>query len=144
MGMDVLGRHPVSEVGEYFRANVWLWHPLWAYVEDCYPHIAEKVPLAHSNDGDGLRSKKSSQELGRALLADVKSGKAAQYIEHRTQFIAALPDEACPSCDGKDAQCDMCAGQGKVPPLASWYDLDTESIQGFAEFLMACGGFKIY
>ena len=54
MGMDVYGREPENEKGEYFRNNVWWWHPLWMYVEETFPEIAKLVPNAHSNDGDGL------------------------------------------------------------------------------------------
>jgi hypothetical protein len=28
MGMDVVGRNPRTEAGEYFRANVWSWGPI--------------------------------------------------------------------------------------------------------------------
>ena len=37
MGMDVYGRAPTSESGEYFRANVWSWHPIWNYCEVLAP-----------------------------------------------------------------------------------------------------------
>lgn len=28
MGMDVYGKNPTSEAGDYFRANIWSWSPI--------------------------------------------------------------------------------------------------------------------
>jgi hypothetical protein len=39
MGMDVFGKAPTRKVGEYFRSNVWYWHPLWHYCEEIAPDI---------------------------------------------------------------------------------------------------------
>ena len=34
MGMDVYGKEPKNETGEYFRSNVWWWRRLWDFVCD--------------------------------------------------------------------------------------------------------------
>ena len=34
MGMDVSGRLPSSPKGEYFRANVWSWHPIHTLITE--------------------------------------------------------------------------------------------------------------
>ena len=52
MGMDVYGKAPTAEVGEYFRRNVWGWRPLWDMCLDLFPELTEKVEYGHSNDGD--------------------------------------------------------------------------------------------
>ena len=57
MGMDVIGKKPKAEVGQYFRNNVWWWHPLWEYVCEVPPALANRVRYGHSNDGDGLRAR---------------------------------------------------------------------------------------
>ena len=60
MGMDVSGRKPSSEAGEYFRATVWSWHPIHALIiELCSDLLSEKMlrQLAF-NDGAGPRSQK--------------------------------------------------------------------------------------
>ena len=36
MGMDVYGRRPKSERGEYFRNNIWWWHPLADFILNHY------------------------------------------------------------------------------------------------------------
>ena len=41
MGMDVYGRKPKNETGEYFRRNVWGWHPLWEYCCEANPEITQ-------------------------------------------------------------------------------------------------------
>lgn len=51
MGMDVIGQSPVSERGEYFRNNVWWWHPLWEYCERLAPDLIPSDNLGHYNDG---------------------------------------------------------------------------------------------
>ena len=42
MGMDVYGTKPKNETGEYFRANVWYWHPLWDCLDKLHPNICGK------------------------------------------------------------------------------------------------------
>ena len=59
MGMDVIGVQPKTETGEYFRNNVWYWRPLATFIQDVYPHIAEKCTYWGSNDGDGLDAEDS-------------------------------------------------------------------------------------
>lgn len=171
MGMDVYGKRPASEVGEYFRRNVWGWHPLWNYVEDNYPEIAELVEHAHSNDGDGLNAKKS-MELAQLLESDLKTGKAIEYVESRNKRLSELPMEDCKYCDatgirsdsvgvqwglpdrelseekkivlGRDkGTCNGCDGVGQTSQWETNYYLDVDDIKEFADFLQACGGFEI-
>ena len=54
MGMDVIGKNPKNETGEYFRNNVWGWGPLATYVCQVAPEITAKCKYWQSNDGDGL------------------------------------------------------------------------------------------
>jgi hypothetical protein len=154
MGMDVYGTNPKNQVGEYFRRNVWGWHPLWEYCQDTHPDIANKVEHGHSNDGDGLESA-DSIKLAKALKKDIRSGSAQKYIEGRDAILDALPDEDCEYCDEKGnrewtenevtviKKCNACSGSKKVRPFATWYQLELEDIKEFANFLENCGGFSI-
>ena len=54
MGMDVYGRNPTTKQGEYFRNNVWWWHPLADYCTSVAPDITAQCNSWHHNDGDGL------------------------------------------------------------------------------------------
>ena len=90
MGMDVYGKNPKSEVGQYFRRNVWGWHPLWDYVENVHPEIAELVEHAHSNSGSGLGSR-DSKKLAKLLMDDYNSGRVAHYVVERNKQLSVNP-----------------------------------------------------
>ena len=171
MGMDVYGKNPANEAGSYFRRNVWGWHPLWGYVEDTYPEIAELVEHAHSNDGDGLNAE-DSLKLAKLLMSDFESGKAEEYVAERNKALAELPFEECPICKGTGIRtdeigkeygwdtktlepdiaiivgrttgsCNACNGVGKQENWATNYFLEPDDVKEFAEFLENCGGFEI-
>lgn len=171
MGMDVYGKNPANEAGSYFRRNVWGWHPLWGYVEDTYPEIAELVENAHSNDGDGLNAE-DSLKLAKLLMSDFTSGKAEEYVAERNQALSELPFEECRICEGTGIRtdelgvqsgwperelpadiaiivgrtkgsCNACGGVGKQENWATNYYLESDDVKEFAEFLENCGGFEI-
>ena len=171
MGMDVYGKKPKSEAGEYFRRNVWGWHPLWDYVEENHPEIAELVEHAHSNDGDGLGAR-NSNKLAKLLLADVKQGKVAHYVRERNLKLSELPFEVCTLCEGTGIRtdevaiengmhtqelpediaiivgrtqgyCNVCNGIGKKEAFETWYSLEEDDVLHFSEFLAQSGGFEI-
>ncbi|MFZ4823974.1 hypothetical protein CQW32_04945 [Pseudomonas putida] len=107
MGMDVLGQAPFSERGEYFRNNVWWWHPLWEYCERLAPDLIPSDNLGHYNDGWGLDGP-ASLELANRLAAALQSGQVEQYAQDYAGFLAALPDEPCTTC----------AAPGRIPTPA--------------------------
>lgn len=119
MGMDIIGRKPTTRKGEYFRNNVWWWHPLWDYCSFVAPEICEKVTHAHSNDGDGL-NEYDSKKLAKSLSASIKNGTADMYISERDKRIS------------------------KEKSWEASYQLDTENIEMFIKFLRGCGGFNIW
>jgi hypothetical protein len=171
MGMDVYGKKPTNEVGEYFRRNVWGWRPLWQYVEDNHSEIAALVEYAQSNDGDGLNETKSKL-LSKLLREDLASGKAQAYIDSRNKYLASLPLEHCDLCDGTGIRtdevgvsngmperelspemasiigrakgyCNGCHGEGTKVAWDTHYSVDLEDLEEFADFLESCGGFEI-
>jgi hypothetical protein len=171
MGMDVYGKSPTSEVGSYFRNNVWWWRPLWEYCETQHPEICSGVSGAY-NDGDGLDAD-GAAELGKALLADVASGKTKAYGDKYREWQKSLPKEPCTYCAttgirtddvGKDmgqdkkelddedkvlygrthGWCNGCDGAGWTDNFALNYPFDSENVQQFAEFCLASGGFEIW
>jgi len=94
MGMDVYGLKPKSQVGEYFRNNVWWWHPLWDYCCFLDNSLIEKVPNAHCNDGDGLNAI-DSRKLGFLIKDAVENGSAEDYILSYNEYLESLPEESC-------------------------------------------------
>ena len=171
MGMDVYGKNPTDEVGEYFRRNVWGWHPLWEMVEDLFPELASKVQEGHTNSGDGLNAV-DSEQLGTLLAEAAKDGRVALWIKERNEAVAALPMEDCQICDGTGIRsdeagikwgqhdkalsseqaavlgrefgwCNGCEGNGWRAPFASHYGTSVECAGEFSDFLAASGGFEI-
>ncbi len=99
MGMDVIGRQPKNKIAEYFRRNVWGWHPLADYVLQVAPDTASACKHWHTNDGDGLNAK-PSVELAEVLRREIAAGRAAKYVHRRNSILATMPDEECPICEG--------------------------------------------
>jgi len=121
MGMDLIGISPTKKCGEYFRANIWWWSPLWEYCDQVAPEICEQVKHAYSNDGDGLDDE-DSKALATVLLKEHKQGNTKKYQDERDTKIKALSE-------------------------GSWgthYGFDADFVKEFASFLRYCGGFNIW
>lgn len=168
MGMDVYGKNPLNERGEYFRRNVWGWRPLWDYCENLHPELAGKVTYGHTNDGDGLDGP-DSLSLAQGLQRDLHDGTARTYVLTRKERLDALPKEQCELCAGTGIRtdavgyemdqpnkpvdpevygrtkgwCNGCDGHGERDSLETWYRLEVDDIREFADFLQYCGGFEI-
>lgn len=153
MGMDVSGKAPRSQVGEYFRRSVWGWHPLAAYCQQFT--AADGCSYWHSNDGDGLDDEGAAQ-LARDIRESIASGSATEFIKARNKELAEMPDEDChicggtgfrlavPNCGPGDNPCNGCNSTGKVRPWHTHYNLEVDDLNEFAAFLEDCGGFEIY
>lgn len=113
MGMDVSGKAPTSEVGEYFHANVWWWHPLADYIEQNYPCYYDMNPHWHTNDGGGLNAM-DSKALGEAIQKDIDEGRALVWICARDTALSELPSEVCDLCNGTGHRTD-----GVIPPRSA-------------------------
>lgn len=166
MGMDVFGLKPKSNIGEYFRNNVWWWHPLWDFCDSVAPEICNKVESAHYNSGDGLNAI-DSRKLAFLIKEQIKTGAAQQYVDDYYAAIEQLPLENCYCTksqkslfesyvsDGSipfpkteeyidpNPECKICSGSGKMKNFASSYHISLENIEKFSNFLMDCGGFQI-
>jgi len=168
MGMDVHGRKPDSPAGEYFRANVWSWHPIAEYCRLVAPNLIGKIEYLHSNDGDGLGGT-DSRKLAALLKEQIESGGTERYLASEQAKLDALPDEKCDMCDGtgirtdevgvkngmpdrittlpdgteRKGYCNNCQGKGSLRPWATHYGFDLDHLKEFAEFLEHCGGFSI-
>ncbi|NIF54862.1 hypothetical protein [Burkholderia sp. Ax-1724] len=154
MGMDVIGRSPVSSTGEYFRNNVWWWHPLWQYCERIAPDIIPRNNLGHSNDGWGL-GHQASVALAARLDSAIRKGHTTAYARARETHLASLPAESCSICGGSGMRaeppaigpgtltCNGCNGMGHRPNFETNYPFSVENVREFIAFLRDCGGFRI-
>ena len=150
MGMDVYGKAPRNEVGEYFRNNVWFWHPLWDFVCNVDEATEKERSAGHTNDGFGFNDLRS-QRLAKRLRALDVEGKLDEHERATKAAMDALPDQRCNICDGTGTRrdmvvadgCNKCTGQGKVRPFETWYKFTAENARDFIAFLEACGGLEI-
>lgn len=158
MGMDVYGKAPTSEAGEYFRNNIWWWRPLAEFLTDTYPELTYRCEYWHTNDGDGLDAE-GSTALAHALTRDLDNGTVDAYAANRAETLAALPLQECWLCHGTGARtdeigrqhgldkpggCNGCQGAGKTPHRATQYPFSVENVREFTDFLTTCGGFEIW
>lgn len=99
---DKLHKYQNEVPGDYFRANVWYWRPLWEYVcIHCKGIVTEKdVKSGGYNDGHKI-SKTKSKRIAARLRRIEKNGLMNAYINDREEYLNALPDEWCEVCDGK-------------------------------------------
>lgn len=114
MGMDVVGLAPTAEVGEYFRNNIWWWHPLASYLTATYPDLTAGCEYWGSNDGDGLNAAEAIA-LAAAVQRDVADGSVAAAA---AEFAAQRRD---------------------IPVRFS-----VENVAAFADFAAHSGGFAIW
>jgi hypothetical protein len=98
MGMDVLGKNPTSEAGEYFRNNAWYWRPLAEYCFEVAPDVAALCKHWGTNDGDGL-DERNSLLLADALQREIDSGRCKRWGEVRASERERLPNEPCKLCE---------------------------------------------
>tara|TARA_R110002020_G_scaffold43_1_gene287 strand:+ start:1076 stop:1609 length:534 start_codon:yes stop_codon:yes gene_type:complete len=98
MGMDVYGRAPEKEWGEYFRSNVWWWRPLWNYTaeidrfyaeqKNAHQLISEKLfESGHCNDGEGLETEEDCRDLVKRLQWSIDEGLLAEYQKEIDESI---------------------------------------------------------
>ena len=160
MGMDIIGRSPTGECGEYFRNNVWWWRPLADYCFSVAPDICAACRYWHSNDGDGLDAAKAFA-LAKALQKEIDAGRTKFYARRYASEQELMPNEPCDVCAGTGVRktgphrgagdlreggikCNDCQGAGYVCAWASHYPFSTENVAAFAVFLCESGGFSIW
>ena len=166
MGMDVYGRKPKNETGEYFRANVWSWRPIYWL---CYTAISrheeetgydDLIPDKtfrgmEYNDGYGLRSDRKCNLLSDYLqdVVDIFFDPSGIPFEHKPSgdFKFGVDKDGKFYIDtgfytdkeGKFLSEEKCKDpniEGKHSP----YRTNKEHIKGFIDFLRNCGGFQVW
>ena len=69
MGVDISGRKPKTEAGDYFCSNWWGWRPIHAISEAAMLNSKLDYDSSNwgSNDGKGLRTQKQCDKLADAI-----------------------------------------------------------------------------
>jgi hypothetical protein len=155
MGMDVCGKNPTTEEGEYFVNNAWMWHPLADYVAAVAPDIAARCEYWHTNDGDGLDAE-DSLALADRLQAEIDVGRTARYERLYRSRQEAAPKVPCWLCEGTGTRrragdpkhggirCNACGGNGVVDDWVTFYPFSVENVRRFVAFLRGSGGFEVW
>jgi len=152
MGVSVYSVSATSPEGSSFHRNWWWWRPLWEYTQSVAGDLVANVNGDYNN-GEGL-DLEGSEKLAQVLFAHYASGHAKTWHEERLARLATLPKETCHVCDGNGvtlktlpkkelSECSICKGEGMVANSQNNYSFDPEDVREFAEFLKACGGFRI-
>lgn len=174
MGMDIVGKKPSTQEGEYFRNNLWWWRPLWDYCANVAEDLIDDETYSggHYNDGVGLDAE-GATALAMRLIEEIQSGRTAEYEAKYRAELAELPMNDCEHCNATGIRtdkvgmemgmhdkaldpevaavvgrthgtCNGCRGYGKTENWATHYPFDVKNVEEFANFLMGSGGFAIY
>jgi len=147
--------------GDYFRANVWWWRPLWECVAYFCDDILTEEDIQNGKMNNGYEYNiKTAQAISDRLEQVLKDGDLHKYRDGRNEFLNELPDEDCKVCNGtgvredkigkkarekdKEYKCNGCQGRGKNENFAKNYDFDIDFVMDFAKFCEQSGGFSIY
>lgn len=132
MGFDVYGLKPKNKKGEYFRNNVWWWHPgLWGLVERlCVPAIltGDEALAGHHNDGQEYPSEKALA-IADALSDFLKDKKAVK----KWSMTGNHGKPFTPVNSG------LAYKEGMKP--SRWFSQN--NVRQFIVFLRASGGFRV-
>ena len=82
MGVDISGRKPKTEAGDYFCSNWWGWRPINAICELAAYDSKLKIDFSYwgSNDGKGLKTQKQCDRLADAI--ELLISENPQYNEN--------------------------------------------------------------
>lgn len=133
MGMDVYGRKPTADAGEYFRANIWSWRPIHELIEKANVLPQKMVEDMAFNDGAG-------PDAEQALLLAYQLENMLEGMEDDNTFM--LTDEI----DGPvAAMLSQFKEQGIeiVSPRGPVYQADVSQVKEFIEFCRHSGGFEV-
>jgi hypothetical protein len=151
MGVDISGRKPKTEVGDYFSSNWWGWRPILAISEAAM--ISSKLDYDTSywgsNDGKGLRTQKQCDKLADAIELLI-SNNWNEYLTEDDDRIYIVMGSWCEAGTGKFIGSEY--GDILYGPIVAENGTMVESSHGtslgrikqWITFLRSCGGFKIW
>ena len=101
MGFDLYGMNAEAEEGDYYRANVWYWRPLWQYVTVACDDIltGRDMEKGEFNDGHKISKTKANRIASRLKKLD-KNGSIMKYESEYKTYLRSLPKVDCNICEG--------------------------------------------
>lgn len=135
MGMDVFGRRPTAEAGEYFRACVWAWRPIHELVANLCRDLVDPNVLAAMqwNEGAGPDDPEVCREMANRFRNWLSEFPGDAYFIEKDD-VGETPEGMVMN---------LLSG---VPRRveASAYSVDRESLLQWSDFLACCGGFEVW
>lgn len=120
MGFDLYAIKPKTdkEQHSYFRASIWYWRPLWAFVEIvCCDEISKlEEGIGRYNDGQEIPDE-IAMEIGNKLNKAIRNGIFRDFQDLHEEKQKNIED--------------------------SWYKCDIELTDSFVDFCLNSGGFSI-
>ena len=161
MGVDISGRKPKTEKGDYFCSNWWGWRPILAISESAMLSSKLDYDTSYwgSNDGKGLRTQKQCDKLADAIELLI-SNNYNEYLTEDDDRIYIVMGSWCeagtgrfiPSKDSLSLNEQYEYGDILYAPVVaengvmveSSYSTSLGRLKQWITFLRSCGGFKIW
>ena len=161
MGVDISGRKPKTNEGDYFCSNWWGWRPIHAISEAAMLNSKLDYDSSNwgSNDGKGLRTQKQCDKLADAIELLISNNWNEYLIEDDDRIYICL-GSWCEAGTGKfigSEREDVLNQQYEygdilyAPVVAengvmveSSYSTSLGRLKQWITFLRSCGGFKIW
>jgi hypothetical protein len=161
MGVDISGRKPKTEEGDYFCSNWWGWRPILAISEAAMLSSKLDYDTSYwgSNDGKGLRTQKQCDKLADALELLI-SNNYNEYLTEDTDRIYIVMGSWCEAGNGKFISSEtqhflnqqyeygdilyapLVGADGTL--IESAYGTSLGRLKQWITFLRNCGGFQIW
>ena len=161
MGVDISGRKPKTNEGDYFCSNWWGWRPIHAISEAAMLNSKLDYDTSNwgSNDGKGLRTQKQCDKLADAIELLI-SNNYNEYLTEDDDRIYIVMGSWCeagtgrfiPSEDSLSLNEQYEYGDILYAPVVaengvmveSSYSTSLGRLKQWITFLRSCGGFKIW
>lgn len=147
MGMDVYGRAPKSEKGEYFRSNIWGWPTILDAIADTGVLPEDMVEHMAYNDGAGPNDEQA------IALADALDKKLASmnpegtFISEDSKYAkvgtATVATELAKMLGEQGNELSRITVSGGGVDEAT-FSANVEFIRDFSEFCRQSGGFNVW
>ena len=134
MGMDVYGKQPKSDEGEYFRANIWSWRPIHELIEKANVLPQNMVEDMAFNDGAG-------PDEHQALLLAASIENMIDGMDNDNTFMLSSEVDgpiAAILSQFKEQGIEIVSPRGPV------YQAEVAHVREFVQFCRASGGFEVW
>ena len=161
MGVDISGKKPKTEAGDYFSSNWWGWRPILALSEAAMLSSKLDYDTSYwgSNDGKGLSTQKQCDKLADAIELLI-SNNYNEYLTTDEDRIYIVMGMWCEAGTGKFIPSEVQSvlndqyeyGDILYGPVVavngtlaeSSYSTSLGRLKEWITFLRNCGGFKIW